>query len=436
MGEKENEDSNASSTYPSAVLKPCSRLILDVPDNLQPIVYSPEYNVAFGLMEKLQSYDVCKWGRTFAFLKETGLLSEETIIQPLEAQEGDLLMVHPKTYLDSFRLSSKVLGIDLSSLVLLPDCVILNKILRSFRFQTGGTVLAAQLALKRGWAINLGGGLHHCCATKGGGFCPYADMTLAVRFLFENAQSVKRVMVIDLSAHQGNGLGRDFLNDDRVYILDVYNRDVYPHDGFAKRGIRRKVELRSKVEDEEYMLQFRRALDEALAQFEPDLVLYNAGSDVLFGDHTGGMFISPEGIIERDQLVFVKIRSRGIPLVMLMGGGYHRMASRITADSIVNLHRMGLISFSAQGTKATPVTKAMPPKRNSTRPELFESLLNDGVTAESGLWTRFKNFASGSQVKFVPNDAKEPQSLHSVESSFLKGIRRSLSSGTVEKVQF
>lgn len=70
------------------------------------------------------------------------------------------------------------------------------------RYQTGGSVLAGKLAMERGWAINIGGGFHHCWGNKGGGFCAYADITLAIHFIFNHYPSVERVMIIDLDAHQ------------------------------------------------------------------------------------------------------------------------------------------------------------------------------------------------------------------------------------------
>ncbi|KOB69522.1 Histone deacetylase 11 [Operophtera brumata] len=90
-----------------------------------------------------------------------------------------------------------------------------------------------ELALDRGWAINIGGGFHHCSADKGGGFCPYADITLLVRFLF-NRNLADTAMIA-------------------VYIMDMYNRHIYPNDKRAKEAIRRRVELRSGVEDTEYL---------------------------------------------------------------------------------------------------------------------------------------------------------------------------------------
>lgn len=94
---------------------------------------------------------------------------------------------------------------------------------------------AAKLAIERGWAINLGGGFHHCSSSRGGGFCAYADISLGIKFLLE-MKLIERAMIVDLDAHQGNGHARDFINmRDQVYILDVYNRSIYPHDGYAKR---------------------------------------------------------------------------------------------------------------------------------------------------------------------------------------------------------
>lgn len=61
---------------------------------------------------------------------------------------------------------------------------------------------AGKLAIERGWALNLGGGFHHCSADKGGGFCAYADITLCIKFVFEHYRHIEKVMIVDLDAHQ------------------------------------------------------------------------------------------------------------------------------------------------------------------------------------------------------------------------------------------
>lgn len=93
--------------------------------------------------------------------------------------------------------------------------------------------MAAKLALERGLAINIGGGFHHASSRNGGGFCLYADITLAIRFLLIE-QLITKAMIVDLDAHQGNGHEHDFLKDDRVYIFDMFNYAIYPGDFKAK----------------------------------------------------------------------------------------------------------------------------------------------------------------------------------------------------------
>jgi histone deacetylase 11 len=106
--------------------------------------------------------------------------------------------------------------------------------------QTSGTIMAGRVAMATGWCINLGGGFHHCSGDCGGGFCPYADITLAIRHLIKDFPGVvNKVMIVDLDAHQGNGHERDFIGDNNVYITDMYNPRIYPGDTIAKKRINR-----------------------------------------------------------------------------------------------------------------------------------------------------------------------------------------------------
>ena len=97
--------------------------------------------------------------------------------------------------------------------------------------------MAAVSSLKLKWAINLGGGSHHACSTTGGGFCIYPDITLTIHYL-KTRNNIKKVLIIDLDANQGNGHERDALNDPDIYIIDVYNPEVYPNNDMeAKNAI-------------------------------------------------------------------------------------------------------------------------------------------------------------------------------------------------------
>ena len=93
---------------------------------------------------------------------------------------------------------------ELAPLALMPAWLLRQKVLGPMRLMAGGTALAAALALERGWAINLGGGMHHASYGDGGGWCAYDDITLAAaRVRRASGGAVQRVMVIDLDVHQG-----------------------------------------------------------------------------------------------------------------------------------------------------------------------------------------------------------------------------------------
>ncbi|XP_042536199.1 histone deacetylase 11 isoform X2 [Dipodomys spectabilis] len=186
-----------------------------------------------------------------------------------------------------------------------------------------------------------------------------------LKFLFERVEGISKATIIDLDAHQGNGHERDFMGDRRVYIMDVYNRHIYPGDRLAKEAIRRKVELEWGTEDQEYLSKVGRNVEKALQEHLPDVVVYNAGTDILEGDRLGGLSISPGGIVKRDELVFRVVRGLQIPILMVTSGGYQKRTARIIADSILNLHDLGLIgpespSVSAQSSDTPLLPRTVP----------------------------------------------------------------------------
>ncbi|XP_055697016.1 histone deacetylase 11 [Phlebotomus papatasi] len=312
-----------------------------------PIVFCKEYNVRFCGIEKLVSTNTAaaKGDGIFRKLCEEDFLTERWVYRPQrEISRQELKVVHTKRYLRSLRWSVNVAKItEVPILLFLPIFCIERGYLKPMRFQAAGTLLAGELALSQGWAINLGGGFHHCSGDKGGGFCAYADISLLIRKLMTDPYGIRRIMIVDLDAHQGNGHERDFMDDDRVFILDMYNASIYPRDKEAKVAIRRKVELRPFTQDREYLHKLRTNLDAALAEFSPEVIVYNAGTDILDGDPLGALAVSPDGVIQRDEEVFRRAISAKIPIVMLLSGGYLRSAATVIANSILNLSAKGLL---------------------------------------------------------------------------------------------
>lgn len=327
------------------------RLYLKLKPEQWPIVYHPTYNIGFLGLEKLHPFDSKKWGNVFRHLQASEMLkSDSDTIEPLEASDEELLSVHTERYLGSLRWSINVAKVTEVPLVaLIPNFLVQRRVLKPLRLQTGGTILAAKLALERGWAINIGGGFHHCHSDQGGGFCAYADITLAIKFAFNKCDGVERAMIIDLDAHQGNGHERDFMGNSNVYILDVYNSGIYPMDIHAKKAITRKVELRHGTKDDEYLQKVEHHVEEALNEFNPHFIVFNAGTDILEGDPLGNLSITASGIIKRDEIVFQAACDHNIPIIMVTSGGYQQCTAQVIANSILNLNKKGLIPRSQPG---------------------------------------------------------------------------------------
>ncbi|CAJ0577153.1 unnamed protein product, partial [Mesorhabditis spiculigera] len=320
-------DAEIGQEYDAAVH---SGLLVPLDVHQVPIVFHPEYDVRFFGIEKWHPFDACKWGKVFQRLKDYKLLSDESIVKPKEATRRDLRIVHPASYLNMLFVPCYAAKIfELPIVAFIPYCLLNHYLLRRMRFHVGGTVAACRLALLKNWAINIGGGFHHASADRGGGFCVYADITLAIKILLL-LNLVRRVIIVDLDAHQGNGHERDFLEDPRVFILDVYNPSIYPRDELAKNAISRSVEVKADAGDFTYLDDLETELETVLGEFAADLIVYNAGTDSL-------------GIRARDEIVFRAAKEHSIPIAMVTSGGYQPDNWEVIADSIKNLHDKKLI---------------------------------------------------------------------------------------------
>lgn len=162
---------------------------------------------------------------------------------------------------------------------------------------------------------------------------------------------MRKFLYIDLDVHQGNGVARDVLHfqDGDFHVADVYCGSIFPMDAEAKRAVRARAELRPGTGDEEYLEAVRAVLGQAFAEFrEPDLVLYNAGTDVLDGDPLGRLRVSADAIVRRDGTVFAAARDHACPIVMATSGGYAPRNWRVIADSLANLHdKFGILTPAA-----------------------------------------------------------------------------------------
>ena len=304
-------------------------------DEKWPIIYNDDYNISFAGLEGLHPFDTKKYGRVFKSLKSKGVLTSDNYFTALKPDDSMLERHHSAAYLRSLERSKNIARYtEVSPIKMLPNSVAYNAVVEPAKIAAAGSVLAGELALDYGWAVNLGGGYHHASKNRAGGFCAIADVSLSILHLMDSNPDVKEVMIVDLDAHQGNGHGRDFTGRDDIFILDMYNAEIYPRDTYAKASIDLKVELESFTSDKVYLSKLETAMTQALKESSPDIIYYIAGMDLLEGDPLGKLFISREGIIKRDQIVFGHAIKNNIPIVMLFGGGYQKNNAEIIAESL------------------------------------------------------------------------------------------------------
>ncbi len=191
------------------------------------------------------------------------------------------------------------------------------------RRSVGATVAAVQSALQQGVAANLAGGTHHAYADKGGGFCVFNDVAVAVRCAQadwrQQGLGLLEVAVIDLDVHQGNGTAHIFRDDPSVFTLSLHGEKNFP---FRKEASDLDVGLPDGCADQNYLAALDHALQTLDQQMSPGLVAYLAGADPYEGDRLGRLKLTAAGLQARDQKVFDWCWQRQVPLAFVMAGGY------------------------------------------------------------------------------------------------------------------
>lgn len=254
-----------------------------------------------------------KYARLRAELVARGVLSaselEPAPFAPLEA----LLAAHDEGYVRGFlagELDRRVMqrvGFPWS-----------ESLVRRTLASAGGTLAASRAALESGFAGVLAGGTHHAYRAEGSGFCVFNDLAVAALDLVGRG-AARRVLVVDLDVHQGDGTAAIFAGDERVFTFSMHGARNFP---LRKQQSDLDVPLADGTGDEEYLAALDTHLAAALERSRPQFVLYQGGVDPLEQDKLGRLALTHAGLAERDRRVFETARRLGLPLVATLGGGY------------------------------------------------------------------------------------------------------------------
>ncbi|MDX2136093.1 MAG: histone deacetylase [Saprospiraceae bacterium] len=197
--------------------------------------------------------------------------------------------------------------------------------IRRGRHIAQGTIDCALYALEYGCALNTAGGTHHAFADRGEGYCCFNDIAVASNHLLAQGV-VRRILVVDLDVHQGNGTARILQDEPRVFTFSMHGARNYP---LRKEQSDLDLPLPDGMTDEPYLRLLREHLEPLFDRVQPDLVFFQSGVDVLATDQLGRLSLTRAGCRERDRLVFGACKRHRVPVAVSMGGGYSRRLADI-----------------------------------------------------------------------------------------------------------
>lgn len=279
-------------------------------------VYSENYNIPL----EGHVFPAIKFSLIYKKLKEDPRFQAHKFFEPVPATYEQARLVHTKDYLEDLKY------LQFSKRVYRSELPLNKDIIDAFFLATGGTILAAELALDIGRAMNLSGGFHHAFADHAEGFCYLNDVAIAIRVLQKN-KKIKKALVIDLDVHQGNGIAKIFQKDKNVFTFSMHEEKNYP----IKEKSSLDVGLDTGIKDDEYLKLLEENLIYIKKKFEPDIIFYVAGVDPYEMDRLGGLCISKEGLKKRD--IMVREFMPQVPIVVVLAGGY-----AMNTDDTVFLH--------------------------------------------------------------------------------------------------
>lgn len=242
-----------------------------------------------------------------------GTFAEENFFSPGRCAEEIILYTHELVYLNKLlhqQLSpseQRKIGFPQSPELTERELII-----------TQGTIDACSFALDSGVALNVAGGTHHAFADRGEGFCLLNDMAIAANYLLRK-QISKKILIIDLDVHQGNGTAKLMEHEERVFTFSMHGAHNYP---FHKEKSDLDIGLKDGTTGAEYLAILNETLPKLIIQVKPDFAFYLSGVDILNTDKFGKLQVSLSECKQRDEIVFEYLKKYQIPVTVALGGGY------------------------------------------------------------------------------------------------------------------
>ncbi len=232
---------------------------------------------------------------------------------PTEIKKSTVLLTHDELYYDNLvnlsigKLDQRQIGFPLTGALIKREHII-----------TQGTIDNTLYAFEYGISMNIAGGTHHAFRNRPGAFCMLNDQAIAANYLLSK-KLVKKVMIIDLDVHQGDGTASIFEDNPNVYTISFHGKKNYP---FRKQKSDFDFGFEDNTTDDIYLKTLHNTIPKLVDTVKPDFIFYLAGVDVLKNDKLGRLAMSIEGCKKRDRFILEFCKSNNLPLQVSMGGGY------------------------------------------------------------------------------------------------------------------
>ncbi|GAB3577191.1 histone deacetylase family protein [Hymenobacter daeguensis] len=276
-----------------------------------PIAFAPCYAHALPAGHR---FPMLKYELLPEQLLHEGTATAADFFVPVPPPDADILRVHDAGYYERLRhgqltrQEERATGFPWSEALFEREVTIL-----------GGTLEGARRALAHGVAFNIAGGTHHAFRARGEGFCLLNDQAAAAAWLLASVPAIRKVLIVDLDVHQGNGTAEIFRHEPRVFTFSMHGARNYPA---RKEQSDLDLALPDGTDDTAYLKLLAETLPRLLDEVQPDFVFYLAGVDVLATDKLGHLALSRAGCRQRDELVLGLCRRHQLPVQVSMGGGY------------------------------------------------------------------------------------------------------------------
>lgn len=293
------------------------------------IAYDPIY--AHPLPEG-HRFPMLKYELIPAQLLHEGSITQANLFNPAPCSDEIILWTHDSDYLHDLKtlqLSAqhmRRIGFPLSAELVQRELIIAQ-----------GTVDCSLYAMENGVSMNVAGGTHHAFANRGEGFCLLNDIAVAANYLLHQ-QLARKILIVDLDVHQGNGTAKIFENEPRVFTFSMHGGHNYP---FIKEKSDLDIPLKDGTDDAIYLDLLNENLPALITIHQPEIIFFLSGVDVLETDKYGKLKVTIQGCRKRDEIVFETCKTHGIPCVVAMGGGYSADV-KLIVEAHCNTYRAAL----------------------------------------------------------------------------------------------